>query len=214
MKTIHNLIVFDQSGSMECIRRQALSGLNETLQTIRAAAKKYPDMRQLATMLLFNSSKSEFIYKSTLAECTHDLEWNDYVPEACTPLYDAIGQGISSLRDVAEGDEVLVTIITDGLENSSTEFNHEQVQKMIKSKEKEGWTFSFIGTDNLDVEGIARDMGIKYSMSFTQDDLGTKEMFMKTKSAHERFYACCMNDVPKKKRKLFDEEDNDEKQTI
>ena len=38
MKTkVFNLIILDESGSMSCIERQALNGLNETLQTIRRA---------------------------------------------------------------------------------------------------------------------------------------------------------------------------------
>ena len=39
MKTrVFNLIILDESGSMSCIERQALTGVNETLQTIR----RYP----------------------------------------------------------------------------------------------------------------------------------------------------------------------------
>ena len=38
MKTkVFNLIILDESGSMSYIERQALNGLNETLQTIRRA---------------------------------------------------------------------------------------------------------------------------------------------------------------------------------
>ena len=31
---VHNLIIVDESGSMECIRKQAFTGMNETLQTL------------------------------------------------------------------------------------------------------------------------------------------------------------------------------------
>ena len=38
MKTkVFNLIILDESGSMSCIERQALKGMNEKLETIRRA---------------------------------------------------------------------------------------------------------------------------------------------------------------------------------
>ena len=37
---VHNLIIVDESGSMECIRKQAFTGMNETLQTVRMMQKK------------------------------------------------------------------------------------------------------------------------------------------------------------------------------
>ena len=36
-KKIYNLIILDESGSMRSIKPQAISGLNETLQTIKDA---------------------------------------------------------------------------------------------------------------------------------------------------------------------------------
>jgi uncharacterized membrane protein YvbJ len=41
--TIYNLIILDESGSMISIRRQAINGFNETVQTIKAAQRKYSD---------------------------------------------------------------------------------------------------------------------------------------------------------------------------
>ena len=38
-KRVHNLIVLDESGSMQSIYHPALTGVNETLQTIREAQK-------------------------------------------------------------------------------------------------------------------------------------------------------------------------------
>ena len=34
-KRVHNLIIVDESGSMEIIRKQAFVGMNETLETVR-----------------------------------------------------------------------------------------------------------------------------------------------------------------------------------
>ena len=40
---IHNLIILDESGSMESIKRAAIYGMNETVQSIRDAKKKHDD---------------------------------------------------------------------------------------------------------------------------------------------------------------------------
>ena len=54
MKTrVFNLIILDESGSMSCIERQALTGVNETLQTIRRAQEKYPEQEQYVTFVPF-----------------------------------------------------------------------------------------------------------------------------------------------------------------
>ena len=44
MKRVFNLLVVDESGSMEIIRKQALMGINETLETIRKIEKAHQDL--------------------------------------------------------------------------------------------------------------------------------------------------------------------------
>lgn len=51
---VHNLIIVDESGSMECIRKQAFTGMNETLQTVRMMQKKYPNQLQYVTLITFS----------------------------------------------------------------------------------------------------------------------------------------------------------------
>ena len=122
MKTIHNLIVLDESGSMEVIKKEAFSGLNETFQSIRLAADRMPNMRQRVTVLLFDSDRMDFVYENTDISRVKPLDEDVYHPMAMTPLYDAIGRGVSAVRSHVENDDsVLVTIITDGYENASRE---------------------------------------------------------------------------------------------
>lgn len=52
---IYNLIILDESGSMSSIREQALSGANETLQTIRAAQQENPDDHQMISFVTFDT---------------------------------------------------------------------------------------------------------------------------------------------------------------
>ena len=186
-KKVFNLLVVDESGSMSCIRRQALTGMNETLETVIQMQKQHPDFEQRVTLLTFDSQHCKFHYDNTPASQVHQLSEKDYQPCASTPLYDAIGRGIAKVHAVCgEEDSVLVTIITDGWENSSMEYNLPMIQNLIEKLKKQGWKFTFIGTDNLDVEGMAHSMGILDSLAFTQDEEGTKKMF-----SMDRMARCC-----------------------
>ena len=110
MKTrVFNLIILDESGSMSCIERQALTGVNETLQTIRRAQEKYPEQEQYVTFVPFQTGSIKFVRDCEPIANVKDLEPKDYNPGTCTPLYDAIGLSVNHLKkNVAETDSVLV----------------------------------------------------------------------------------------------------------
>ena len=166
-KRVFNLIIVDESGSMSIIRKQAFAGMNETLQTVRQMQKKFPDQEQRVTLITFDSEHTKLHYDNTPADQTKDLVWKAYNPSAATPLYDAIGKGISKVNaQIEDGDNVLVTIITDGEENSSEEWTLKMVRKMIEKLKKQHWTFTLIGTDALDVEGMAHSFAIEEHMEF------------------------------------------------
>ena len=182
------MIIVDESGSMSIIKKQALAGLNETIETVKKMQKVHPEMQQRISLLTFDSSHKTFKYDNVKAETAHLLSANDYNPGGCTPLYDAIGIAISKLNaQTTDEDSVLVTIITDGEENSSEEYNLKMIKTLIDKMKKQGWTFTLIGTDNLDVEGMAGKMCIDNHLAFTQDDRGTREMFARENKARMRF---------------------------
>ena len=82
---VHNLIIVDESGSMECIRKQAFTGMNETLQTIRMMQKKHLNQLQYVTLITFDSDHTKLHYDNTPADKTADLKWKAYHPNAATP---------------------------------------------------------------------------------------------------------------------------------
>lgn len=188
MKKVFNLIIVDESGSMSVICEQAFSGMNETLSTIRSMQKKYPDTEQHVTLITFDSDHMKWHYDDVLADHTHELSWKAYNPSAATPLYDAIGKTVSKLNaQVGTDDHVLVTIITDGEENCSREWTQRMVRQLIDKLKEQRWTFTLIGTDNLDVEGMAHMMSIDEHLSFTEDAESTKAMFSKERSARMKY---------------------------
>ena len=195
MKKVFNLIIVDESGSMSVIRKQAFSGMNETLSTVRAMQEKFPDTEQHVTLVTFDSDHMKWHFNDALAKDTHDLKWKDYNPCAATPLYDAIGKTVSKLNaQVGNDDNVLVTIITDGYENCSGEWNLKMVKNLIEKLKEQKWTFTLIGTDNLDVKGMAQSMSIDEHLDFGGDATGTENMFARERKARMRynsFLSCC-----------------------
>ena len=190
VKNIINLIILDASGSMESIYNQALSGVNETIQTIRMGQKDHPNMKQILTLASFNSGK-EYLkvkYSATPIDEVKDITKEDYVACGCTALYDAMGEMISELkRKVTLEDRVLVTVITDGYENASVHWSGPQIKSLVEELRHEGWTFTYIGA-NQDVEEVAGSMGIRNPMAFEETEEGAKRMIVRDSQSRSRFY--------------------------
>lgn len=185
MKKLHNLIIIDESGSMASIEKQAVSGMLETLSSIKDSQKRIPDVLQTVTLITFNSEHLSTIYNCSMAKSV-DCDKIRYLPSGCTPLYDAIGTGISRLKEVAgKEDGVIVTIITDGYENSSNRYSLNDIKRMIEQQKELGWTVALIGTSNLNVESMAKSMSINDHLSFSQDAKTTKRMFREMGAARE-----------------------------
>ncbi len=205
-KRVFNLIIVDESGSMSIIRKQAFTGMNETLQTVRQMQKKYPEQEQRVTLVTFDTGHTTCHYDNLSANQTKDLSWKAYNPGGGTPLYDAMGTAISKVNaQVTDGDNVLVTIITDGEENSSQEWTLKMIRTMIEKLKKQNWTFTLIGTDNLDVETMAHSFAIDEHLEFRQDVEGTKAMFAKERRSRERYNCCVAEDTAMSVGSFFDE---------
>ena len=132
-KRVHNLIIVDESGSMSSIYQPALTGLNETLQTIREAQKEHENQEHIVWLVTFDTSHFKQIYANTPAEKAEDITREQYRPCGGTPLYDAMGKSINQLRQMATADDVvLVTVITDGYENASREYNGKPSKPLLR----------------------------------------------------------------------------------
>lgn len=115
----------------------------------------------------------------------------EYNPESCTPLYDAIGFGISKLRhSVDEDGQVLVTIITDGIENDSHEYNYKAVTQLMDKMKERGWMITYIGA-NQDAMREANKLHIENALDFDASEEGVSMMLAKERASRKAFYAEC-----------------------
>ena len=187
---VFNLLVVDESGSMDVIKQQTINGCNETLQTIKSAHEKYPEQEHVVSLVLFNSENTRTILDCAPIKEAQMLNDASYNPDCGTPLYDALGESLTRLRykiNQKADHHVLVTILTDGEENSSKEFTHSMINKMIKELKKVGWTFTFIGA-NIDVQKAASQISVSNFISFEQTQEGTKDMFVREQNARMKYF--------------------------
>lgn len=180
--TVFNLIILDESGSMCRCVNSTISGCNETINVAKQLQTRNPDTQHvLISIYAFQSggTPSRYLCKNIPVADARHITHNDYEPGGCTPLFDAVGSTLAELKAVAATHEDatgIVTIITDGMENSSTHYTMEKVVRLIDSLKEMGWTFNFIGA-NIDVESMSRKMHIDNKMSFSSDEEGTRKMF-------------------------------------
>lgn len=173
---VFNLIVLDASGSMSSIEREAIGAVNETIQTIRNAQKQNEGQEHFFSLVVFNSDEVKTVYECVEAEKIEELTSAQYIPSACTPLYDAMGNALTDLkRKVADNDRVIVTIVTDGYENASVEYNSSSINLLVDSLKKKDWLFAYIGA-NQDAKAVGRSMGIRSTMDFSATVEGTAAM--------------------------------------
>lgn len=190
MKTrIFNLLVLDESGSMGSIEKQAVDSVNETLQSVRAAQKKYEvEQEHFVSFVTFNSDSIKTVLDRVEARVAEDITPAQFNPACCTPLYDAIGKSVMELKkSVAENDKVLVTIITDGYENASHEYNQASIKALTEKLGKQGWTFTYIGA-NQNSQKVSHNLGIKNSMDFDATAFGCVAMSKKLTSSRARWF--------------------------
>ena len=185
---VYNVIIMDRSGSMWEIQKPAIMGYNEVLGGVKAAATKFAETQeQYLTLVLFDSSSIDEVYWNANPADAAILTEETYVPGACTPLYDAVGRTLTKLEKELKGDDnhsVVVTIITDGYENDSHEYNLTGVKSLIEHLKKEGWSFAYMGTDH-DVEGVTVSLSITNVVKFEKTEAETLKSFKKERHARE-----------------------------
>lgn len=133
-RIVHNLIILDESGSMEAIKRATITGFNEVVQTIKGVEKQFPEQEHFVSLVTFNGLGIKTKLFNKKVKSLKEIEERTFQPEASTPLFDAIGFSVNKLRREIESQKdsnVLVTILTDGEENASEEYSGASIKNLI-----------------------------------------------------------------------------------
>lgn len=85
------------------------------------------------------------------------------------------------------------------------------IKTLIGKLKKQNWMFTLIGTDNLDVEGMAGAMAIDNHLEFKEDEAGTKRMFARECRARARYNECMAFSTPMPMGSYFEEDEKKNK---
>ena len=184
---VYNLIILDKSGSMGSIANAAISGFNETVGGIRSAQERFKETQEhFVSLMIFCNCEKRLVYDKVPVAEVAELTRKEYRPCCGTPLYDAMGISINALfKDIKDKEDAtaVVTVITDGMENASKEYNGAAIKALVeRMKDEEGWNFAYIGT-NQDVDATSASLSIDHRMHFRDDDAGMREAWEKERKA-------------------------------
>ena len=174
------IFILDRSGSMSGLESDTIGGFNSMI-----AEQKEKDGKCFVSTILFNQ-ESKTIHDRIPLENVPEMTSDDYRPQGCTALIDAIGLAIDHVGDIHKyirpedvPDHTLFVITTDGLENASHIYSSSKVKQMIEDRKRyAGWEFVFIGA-NIDAVETAKHFGISEdrAVNYISDTAGTKTVY-------------------------------------
>lgn len=155
------IFILDRSGSMSGLEKDTIGGFNALIEK-----QKREEGEVILSTVLFDHA-CQVLHDRVNLRTVGPITEEDYFVRGCTALLDAVGGAIHHIGNVhkyARPEDVpehtLVVITTDGMENASQRYSHQQVRKMVeRQQEKYGWEFLFLGA-NIDAVETAGHMGI------------------------------------------------------
>lgn len=163
----HTRLVFllDRSGSMQSIKSDVIGGFDAFLAEQRTG-------EGLCTVTLAQfDDEYELVYRGIALAQVPPLA---LFPRGRTALLDSMGKLITdtaaelnALPQDARPGTVVVAIMTDGMENASTEWRRPDIKALVEQQTNDhGWEFLYMGADQDAVE-VGRDLGVKDGQAIT-----------------------------------------------
>lgn len=138
------VVIIDKSGSMDNLCTDVIGGFNSLI-----TEQKKADGDVLVTTVLFDTEVRVLNQRVDINKI-NKMTKKDYLPSGCTALLDAVGFGISyingehlKLEENEVPEHTIFSIMTDGLENASEEYDYKQIKTMISKQKEKGWDFLF-----------------------------------------------------------------------
>jgi Mg-chelatase subunit ChlD len=160
------VLLVDRSGSMHAIRADMEVGIEALL------AEQAREVGVCLLTLAQFDTEYELLYR---AMPVAEVDGYELVPRGGTALLDAIGRTVGLVKcQLGElpldqhPDQVVFAVVTDGMENSSHEWNRDQVMALVKEQGKCGWHFTLLGA-NQDAIREGGRLGVAARASLTYD---------------------------------------------
>lgn len=157
------IFILDRSGSMETIREDTIGGYNAFVDSQR-------QFGGTMTLILFDHEYTEVYTQKPIGD-VEPLTSETFVPRGSTALLDAIGKTLKRFTEPST-----CIILTDGHENSSTEYTNAHIKDLIIHATAAGWDFMYLGA-NQDAFKVGSEMGIRSDCTVNFDARKTPEVF-------------------------------------
>jgi hypothetical protein len=172
------VFLLDRSGSMQSIKSDVIGGFDAFLAEQRAG-------EGLCTVTLAQfDHEYEVVYRGiALGQVPPLALW----PRGRTALLDSMGKLImdtaAEIDALAEDDNpgtVVVAIMTDGMENASSEWRRRDIKALVEQQTNDkGWEFLYMGADQDAVE-VGKGLGVKDGQAITYARGKSREAMLTT----------------------------------
>ena len=164
---VFEVVVVDMSASMLPVRSQMVDVLNSLVGGLKAVAGDYADSQEhYLTLSGVNTEVFSDIHFNTPLSLADSITTEQFIPWNNTPLVDAIGLTIDWMKrytDSVQDYAVMLTIVTDGFENSSENYSIREVGEMIRQLDADPhWEVTLLSTDK-DVAEQGRKLHISHT---------------------------------------------------
>ena len=174
------IYILDRSGSMGGLESDTIGGFNSMMEKQKKTGEK-----AVVSTVLFDDV-CEVIHDRVPIEKIEEMTEKQYYVRGCTALLDAVGGAIHHIgnvhkyaREEDRPEKTIVVITTDGMENASSKYSRDKIEKMVKRQQKKyGWEFIFIGA-NIDAYAEAQKYGIRKdrAVNYVCDGIGTANVY-------------------------------------
>ncbi len=139
------IFLLDASGSMVFFEKEPVKALNNA---IRDLAETPDACESRITIAMFNTDFDYYCVDSPLHQVKL-LKDSDFVPHSETALYDSIHRAINDYqeRNGESGKQVLLIILTDGMDTFSSFTSRETIDRMRTLTETGLWKIQYLGTN-------------------------------------------------------------------
>lgn len=137
--TIQEVVaILDRSGSMNGKEEDTLGGINAAFEQLKSEQEENTSIK--VSVKLFDHEE-QILFRSIDLKHVRPIERRQYIPRGATALLDALGNTLQYFmsKKLIESkcfDSCVIYVVTDGLENSSKNYNAQKIKKMITEAEK------------------------------------------------------------------------------
>ncbi|ESQ74937.1 vWA domain-containing protein [Asticcacaulis sp. AC402] len=148
-QSVSTYILLDRTGSMSPIWDEALTSVNAYAVDLGKETPEDAGLKTSITLAVFDHQgglQFDVLRNHVVPAQWRNLTSTEASPRGMTPLYDAIGRMVA-LAEKDSPKQAVIVIMTDGEENSSTEFNQGAAKAALDRARARGWEVVFLGAE-------------------------------------------------------------------